>query len=298
MLRLLLCTDPALNRLDYAQLSDQERVEIFFGDCTESQKHRLGIIQSESDPSAYVDVCEWAGASCDDEGNVVEISIDNASFEAGQPDPHKFNFAYLPPKLKNLSIMSFDCDGDLSMSDLPEGLETIHIGGTCPCTQFETWQLPRSLVRFHTDSEAFAGSCDLKALPPNLKEFAAQATKLSGTIDLNHLPEPLVELGLSANKLSGPVIITDLPGNIQWIDLSNNELSGSCVITSIPASLTNLIVSGNNLSGTAVLLKAVNGRECSVEFKDNRITALKDENGRKHRFSAKALKSQRAEEAQ
>ena len=291
---LVLTIDESLGRLDYIMLSDQARLEIFFGDCIAEQKISLGILLKESDPSSYVDFCDWDDASCDEDGNVVRLHVWRCS--PLDTDLHKFNFAYLPPKLRQLTMSDLYCMGDLSMSDLPEGLENFYVSGRCPCPQFETKNIPRSLTNFESNSCEFSGSCDLTVLPPNMKYFIVQKDNLTGTIGLNHLPVALEKLNLFQNKLNGPIIITNLPKSIRLINLSCNKFSGSCVITSIPLGLNILNLSNNDLSGTAVLLKEINGHLCSVNFKFNKLTALKDEKSRKHRFSKRVLKSQRAED--
>ena len=294
----VLCIDESLGRLDYAMLSDQARLEIFFEGCTEAQKYNIGIITTESDASAYIDFCDWKYASCDEEGNIVQLVVDNSIMRADALSPSKLSFDFLPPKLKWLTLRDIHCGEKLSMTDLPESLENFHAHGKCLCTAFETRKLPRSLTRFSSFLKQLSGSCDLTDLPPNISELTAEHGNLTGTIDLNHLPATLNQISLREQKLSGPILITNLPNSVWRIDLSKNKFSGSCVITSIPSSLGFLILDENNLSGTAVLLSSINGNSCSVTFKNNMISALKDEKGRKHRFSKRVLKYQRTVEAQ
>ena len=143
---LVLAIDESLGRLDYSMLSDQARLEIFFGDCTAEQKFDIGIILKESDPSSYVDFCDWddevgSVVTCDEEGNVVGLDLDESNTH--HPDPYRFNFAYLPPKLETLKMVCVGFDDDMSMEDLPEGLKTFLVSGKFPCSAFKTKHLPR-----------------------------------------------------------------------------------------------------------------------------------------------------------
>ena len=289
MLHCLSCIDPALGRLDYTLLSDQTCFEILFDGCTAEQKKELGIIKNENEIATYPDVCDWKGAECDEEGNVLKMKLWSMS-ELG---PHRLRFGYIPSKLISFALSFVDCDERIRMSDLPQTLERFDIRYSKVLCTLEVKDIPRNLLHFSVTDTLFEGTCDLKVLPGHIEEFTVQEGYLTGKINLMCLPSTLKILNLQKNMLDGPIHITELPGQILRLDLSYNNFHGSCVITCIPQSLRILSVYENKLTGTAILLKAVNGNNCCVLLEDNELTALKDEKGRKHRFSRRIMKHQR-----
>ena len=290
MLPYLICIDPSLSRLDYSLLSDQARIEMFFGDCNPALKHKVGIIHKKSRPTEFVDVCEWAHAKCDEDGNVIRIDLCYKTSRG--PSTHEINFTYIPPNVKRFYMKHIRCAREIILSDLPEAIEVFSVlKSTLPCT-FQSHHLPRGLARFIVGWNNFEGSCDLTVLPPNLVELSMNDNALSGEISLDHLPETLITLDLTNNFLQGPIALENLPDSIQWIDLSKNKFGGPCVITSIPDSLRQIRLFKNELKGTAVLLKGVNGYQCSVNLYGNFLSGLVDEEGEKHRWEAHVLDEQ------
>ena len=293
ILPILNTIDPSLGRLDYTMLSDQACFEIFFQDCTPIQKLRFGVIRRKDDPNAYVDVCEWKGAECDAEGNVLKILIRCTFMGLDEHVWNKFNFAFMPRKLTYFQFYQLKCSTEFSTADLPEGLEEFYFRGRIEQRwKFEAKDIPRRIVTFDSERSRFEGTCDLTVLPSRILWLKLPNNLLTGTLDLNHLPDMKV-LELSNNAFHGSIHITHLPSTMGIVNLSGNNFSGSCVILSIPSSLIGLSVSGNNLSGTAVLLKAGNGRKCKFGFFRNRINAVNDEQGEKHPLSKWILEKQR-----
>ena len=287
MYHTLLCVDPSLGRLDYTLLSDQACFEIFFENCTAEQKRKLGVTISESDSSVYVDVCDWKGAECDEDGNLIKMEI-----KTSVKDLHKLNFGYIPSKLKSFLMHAFQCNGEVHMSDLPLGLEKFGIFSSRLRCTLETKDIPRSLKVFIATESFFEGTCDLTVLPGKLESLVACSNHLVGTLNLNHLPASLFRLDLSRNVLTGPIHISNLPVDLRKIDLSFNNFSGSCVLTGI-SDCVMLDISNNNLSGTAILPKAVRDHRILL-LQKNRLSAFQDEQGSRHYLSARLMQSQRA----
>ena len=293
MLIYLFSVDSSLGRLDYAMLSDQACVEIFFADCSPYQKYHFGITANQSEPSSYVDVCEWPGSKCDEEGNVIEIDMDGIGYTIiQQQETCMFNFAYIPQKVTRFFMRYYTSNTSIKMSDLPPAIEKFTLIGMSVHCMFEVKDMPRSLILFHVKENRFEGSCDLTSLPSKLYSFTASINSLSGTIDMNHLPPEMQYLTLSQNTLEGTLDIAHLPDKIYIIDLSKNCFSGKLSVTCVPISLSELSVADNKLSGTAVILKEINGSRCLLNLDNNMLVAIQDEKGRKHRFSARKLKTQ------
>ena len=286
--------DPSLGRLDYTMLSDQACFEIFIGDCTPLQKFTLGVTSSEDDPDAYVDVCEWKGAECDAEGNVLKIRV--YYLYLGNMDLYKFNFRFLPRKLSDFDFFELHCNTDLSTADLPQELRRFRFSGRIEQRwKFEAKDIPRGIHIFESESSRFEGTCDLTVLPSSINWLKLSNNLLTGAIDLNHLPETMKVLKLRNNALNGSIHITHLPERMNRLDLSWNNFSGSCTILSIPSHGFALSIDENNLSGTAVLLKRTKHtcKKHMLQFQKNRILAVRDEQGEKHPFSKWILERQR-----
>ena len=293
--------DPSLGRLDYDSLSDQACMEILTAGFTPLQKERVGLIQSaKKEDCPYIDICEWVGAVCDKEGRVTKMRLRDyitppivllTDFDR-RSEKHRINLEYIPKSVTSFGIGGLTCMGTCNMADLPRGLKVFDVIQARLDGIFDAERLPRGLVDCLIQSNNFQGSCDLGELPADLERLCAACNKLTGTVDLNRLPKELRVLDLSKNSLNGEIRMTSLPEKIEFIDLSHNAFAGEFVLTSIPPALQEVQVAANQLSGTAILAKNVNGNVCKVILASNDITDLRDEKGRRHRFSKRVLKNQ------
>ena len=296
--------DPSLGRLDYDSLSDQACMEILTAGFTPLQKERVGLIRSALKKDCpYKDICEWVGAVCDEEGRVTKIrlkdytdmSIDEliAKYSSQNTrEKHRINLEYIPKSVTSFVIEGLACLGTCVMADLPRGLKVFDVRQAALDGTFDADQLPRCLVDCLMRFNNFQGSCDIELLPPDIERVSAGFNKLTGTLDLNRLPKKFRVLHLKGNALSGEIRMTSLPEKIELIDLSHNAFAGEFVLTDIPPTLYEFQVASNQLSGTAILAKDVNGNVCKVILASNDITDLRDEKGRRHRFSKRVLKNQ------
>ena len=247
-LRLLFAdTQAALGRLDYDSLNDQSRMEILIEGLDEDSK---SYFQDEN--GAFYDVCEWIALSCDEVGNVNDLT-----FEDEEPLSGTLSLDFLPPKLIKVAIFNHEgITGTIDMTALPPLLKNCWLY----CC-------------------AFTGSCVLTDLPRSLSELDVGGNLLSGTLDLTKLPESLTDINVSFNRFTGTLNLLHLPSGIHRVNFSNNGLSGRLDLSVVPAGLTAVWARNNSFSGLAIVASSYTG---TLMIYETQIMGIIDESGAKH----------------
>ena len=94
-LELFFSVDPSLGRVDYSLFSDQTLMEMFIDGFDDETNQRY--IDNDG---MYLDVCKWSCITCDDDGRVFVILLDNENICGS------LELCYVPPKVKVVSITS------------------------------------------------------------------------------------------------------------------------------------------------------------------------------------------------
>ena len=244
----LLAIDPSLGRLDFDSLDDQARMEILVEGLDDSSKSTF-----QDDDEGFYDVCEWIAISCDEVGNVNDLTFENE-----EPLSGTLNLDFLPPKLISVAICHHEgITGTIDMTSLPHFLKN---------------------CRFYCCS--YTGSCVLTDLPSSLSEVDVGYNLMSGTLDLTKLPESLTDIDVSYNRFTGTLNLLHLPSGIHRVDFSNNILSGRLDLSIAPAGLTTVWANDNPFSRFAVVASSYTGEFCIV---GTQITGILDESGAKHK---------------
>ena len=243
-MNIFFAVDPALGRVEYENLTDQARMEIFIAGLGEEAKK---LYQDEH--GSYIDVCEWECVNCD---------IDHViAIELFDKDPQGIlEITFVPPCVQVLIISDFHQKGKLNIPLLPSTLTELSI-----------------------DGNAYDGSVDLTTLPSPLISFDVSKNAFTGSCDLTSLPHELNWLDLSDNKFSGEVSFDTLPPRIRNINISTNAISGIFRLLNPPKRLFMVAAYETQLSGTAVL-KRVTKTKVSL-FRTN-IEVLVDEENQEH----------------
>ena len=243
-MNIIFAVDPALGRLEYENLTDQARMEIFIKGLGEEAKE---LYQDEH--GSYIDVCEWDCVECDDDDVIVVKLVEKDP--KGQVD-----ITFVPPSVKIVRITKFHQKGKINTALLPSALE-----------------------EFSINCNAYDGSVDLTTLPSVLISFYASWNAFTGSCDLTSLPHELNWLDLSHNKFSGEVSFDSLPPHIRSINISTNAISGVFRLLNPPEQLLQVTAYRTHLSGTAVVNRITS---VLVSIMGTNIEALVDEENNEH----------------
>ena len=279
---LFVAIDPSLGRLDYESLTDQARMEILVANLP---AERLKKFQDAH--GNFKDVCDWgADISCDQDGNVHHILF------AGLHD-NALNLRYIPPHVKSFALQkSGECD--LKPSDLPQGITNLCMTGTPVRGDFAFSVLPKHMIKVFLNACKLQGTADMQHLPQDLNVLRIDNNKLRGSLLLDKLPKNLAELWAHINCFSGALILDDLPASMKIVSVYFNdfrELRIAKVL--LPSERIDIDVRSNAISGTAVIAKGINARKVKIDLLLNKIEAVVDENGKRHRFEKSILPQQK-----
>ena len=238
--------DAEPGRMCIDDLPDQSRMELLIEGTTEETKRYFQDADGE-----FIDVCEWGGVGCNDNGDVTLIRFCTIKGEV--------SLDFIPLNVKKLDIIWGDVQGTLNRAKLPRGLEEF---SSDPFFEHQTMlhgdlnlsEFPPNLREFHVPNNSFEGSCDLTSLPEKLELLYLNGNKFTGEINLEKLPHSLMELDISENRLRGGVSLANLPDSLTMLKMHVNKLSGSLEFHLLPDGLQKLNVSENDFSGVIYLM--------------------------------------------
>ena len=163
-------------------------------------------------------VCEWDRVRCNARGEILRIGWTSLSLSGTPRWVHlssikcteiflannnllgQIVLKWLPPNIIIFSGRENKFGGSINLDELPEQLDTLHLGR----------------CNLH-------GSISLHALPAAFMLLHLEHNKLSGCLDFRALPSTIKVLNFSNNNFSGPVDLQNLPYNIiLWLDNNPN----------------------------------------------------------------------------
>ena len=274
----LLCADIGLGKMDPSMLSDQARMELFVENISDAFRAYFQM------NGTFLDMCEWPGMSCDEEGNITGVSLLGA-------DGGTVCLDYFPEKVDRLSICShYSLAGTLNTANLPSRLEFCDIAANNFDGTVDMTKLPKPLFSLSIAQNKFSGECNLTALPAGLDTLNASENCFSGSLRLDALPEGMNTLDVSRNCFSGSVSLDNLPESLEELQICMNELSGSLALVK-PGSLYVFTAHSNRFSGKATIPSRFRDERALVTLGCTNITSVVDETGAAHQFERKFLSS-------
>ena len=271
--QILLGVDASLGRLDYSLMPDQALMEMLvegFDDKTQKQY--------QDNHGMYLDVCEWSGITCDAHQRVIRIVIDID--DSSENVCSLLELCHVPPKVKVLKISSMPggkLTGSVDLTQLPCGMEALHLNSHQLTGAIDLTQLPGGMNALYLLNNQLTGAIDLTQLPGGMEYLYLRNNQLTGAIDLTQLPSGMKTLWLSNNQLTGAIDLTQLPGEMKTLWLNNNQLSGSLVIKRLPSTMHTLIASSNKFNAVAVVDLE---RNVIVALRGSGVTSVVDSHGR------------------
>ena len=233
------CVDDGIGKFDRSMLSQQELMELFIFGLNEPEK----ICGNRDDP---VDVCEWKGITCNDDGEVEEFHWINKT----ENGTGTLGFEFLPWSMKTVRMFINALSGTIQLADLPGMMEELLLDGNQLTGSLELDRLPADVQGLALNSNKFTGEVSLENLPKCLEYLSLAENQLSGTICLTALPPALECMFLEKNNFEGSIDFTRLPKSMRYIYLSDNRFSGTVDLGNLPESMEELNVRKNTLSGT------------------------------------------------
>ena len=267
---LLSTADPALGKFDLDSLSEQTRMELLVESLALRWKE-----QRYDANDIFREVCEWVGVRCTAEDKVFSVLLDDS-------DGGTIDFLYLPRQMNDFTLGRCAFEGNLDIRDLPASLKILYIPKNKISGEIDLSALPGEMTNFQCSDNLLTGSCDLEHIPQTLRVLDLAENRLSGSIVLKKLPPRMSEINLEGNQLLGTLDLEHLPRDIFRLNLSSNLFEGQVTIKKYPMLLEFLLLAGNRLSGTAVLASGISTHDCLIEFFNNSIEAVVDEEGCEH----------------
>ena len=267
--QLVLTVDSSLGRVDYTLLSDQTLMEMFLDGFDDETKK-----QYQDKHGMYLDVCEWSGTKCDDDGRVVKMEIDSGATSGS------LELCYLPAKMKKLDMSSFlksKLTGTVDLTHLPEGIKYIALYRNQLTGEVELTKLPDKMKSLYLHNNRFTGEINLSHLPDGMECLYLGKNQLRGEIDFRQLSKSMRELSLDNNQLTGEVDLTHLSDGMLGLKLEHNQFSGSLILKKLPHDIRKIDVRENNFNHVAVVESKAHAL---IMLKESGVTSVVDENGR------------------
>ena len=266
----LLCADIGLGKMDPSMLSDQDRMELFVANLAHKY---LATFQTQD--GTFLDMCEWTGMECDEDGNIFEVCLQRAC-------DGTVCLEFFPESVDTIIISSNgSLEGTLNTSKLPSRLEVCELDGNNFDGVVDMTKLPKALSSLSVAQNDFSGECDLTALPSGLEALNASENGFSGSLCLDSLPKRMRTLDVSCNCLSGSISLENLPESLEELQISANSLTG--IVRLMKAGSLGIIFAHSNLfSGEATIPREFASRQAHVTLSYTNITSVKDENGKVH----------------
>ena len=199
----------------------------------------------------YNDMCEWAGVTCNEDGDVININWGVKNFLDEQP-----KLQWLPSTVQSILLYNSRQKGSLDAA-----------------------KLPKDLRRGSFSGNDYEGSFDFSSLPPGLKSLDLNDNRLTGSVDLKCLPEPMTVLLLLRNHFSGSIELDGLPKGMQMLNIAENSLTGEFTLKNLPQALEVLQLNDNAFEFEEVVAVALPPTLKCLDLRNNDIARIVDEKG-------------------
>lgn len=157
------------SRVDYGNMCDQQRME----KLVEGVEY-ISMFLNDVDKGEYIDVCDWPGVTCSEDGvNVLEIHWRSMSLKG------EMNLSCMPPMVINFNVQNNEITGTLDAAELPFHLKMITLS-----------------------SNKFRGSVNWESLPPNVEYMYLSNNQFEGNVNLDVLPSSLKYFFVGVNKFT------------------------------------------------------------------------------------------------
>ena len=167
---------------------------------------------------SYIEVCEWIGVKCTENGDVKSINWDRTRLEG------TVAFEHLPSSTERFRVFQCHLSGTLNMEEIHPPMSEL-----CLSKNF------------------FEGTIAFDQLPETMGTLDLSRNKFSGKVNLLDLPEGLCSLDLSDNEFSGEIRIPHIPSKMHRCDLSGNSFGNDAHIGEFPPSLFEIDLRKNHV---------------------------------------------------
>ena len=268
----LSAVDTSLSRVHSTLLPDQVLMELLIAQAKPSRKaHCTG------GDGNFLDVCDWAGVTCSEDGLVLRIDFDRAYSGSFALDFIPCSARYV--KIHSILSVTDRITGTLDTAKLPACLEYLNLQFNKFNKAVDLPGMPASVTYFDISSNVFTGSCDFIGLPAKLDILKLDLNYFSGSVSLDCLPVTLRALILNSNEFSGSVSLKSLPASLEVLKIHENAFAGAFEAAGLPARLRHICAECNCFSGTAIVSLAT---EVVVGLSETNVSDVIDERGKPH----------------